>query len=140
MRTNAGLEPGDFWNIPTRRGGWQCCGVVLLNGRSAGSRVLLVAALLDWCEPRLPDCRSIAEVDLVDVGVIHVGAIGRNGGEILGNCPVVIPPDLSPFDRDFTRTYDTWSQDYIELLAHQHFGRHFPSVPEIAAERPDAFK
>ncbi|MBO9556749.1 hypothetical protein [Cellulomonas sp.] len=98
-----------------------------------------MAALLDWCEPFLPDCRSITGVDVIDVGVIHVGAIEQSGGKVLGNCPAAIPPGLPPFEKDFTRTYDTWSQDYIELLAHQRFGRHFPSLPEIATERPDAF-
>ena len=79
MWTNVCIELGDFWNVPTRRGGWQCCGVVLLSGRPAGSRVLLVAALLDWREPFLPDCRSITGVDVVDVGVIHLGAIEQSG-------------------------------------------------------------
>jgi len=46
-RTNTRVERDDYWAIPTRRGGWYACGVVLWNGLDSGTRTTIGVALLD---------------------------------------------------------------------------------------------
>jgi hypothetical protein len=131
-RSTAHIRPGDFWAIPTRRGGWYCCGQVLGFPAYGDTRTIIVG-LLDWCEPDLPTADSIAGVRVLDYGDAHVKTVRETGGMLLGHgTPPVVPgldnPNLS-----------VWGYQVIEEVAHEHFGRHFPEEPHPAIDRPTGF-
>lgn len=91
-RSNAHLEPGQFWAVPLsdRR---HACGLVLAVPRApdpllpVGSRMFL-AGLLDWVGDDAPTADSIAGSSLVAQGFAHVRSIRATGGAVLGSRPL----------------------------------------------------
>jgi hypothetical protein len=128
-RSTAYIRPGDFWAIPTRRGGWYCCGQILGFPALADRRSVIVG-LLDWCEPDLPTADSIAGAGVLDCGNAHVETVRKTGGVLLGHGTPPVVEGLGDI------CCGGWGYDVIEDLAHAHFGRHFPEAPHPAVERP----
>lgn len=123
------VRPGDFWAIPTRRGGWYCCGQVLEISDLTKSRSLIIG-LLDWCEPDPPTAEAIAGAAVLSCGHAHVKTVRETGGMLLGHAD---PPTVAGIADP---NLSTWGFKLIEGLAHDHFGRHFPESPVLATERP----
>ena len=128
-KSTSHVRPGDFWAIPTRRGGWYCCGQVLGISDLTQSRSLVVG-LLDWCEPQPPSAETIAGAAVLHYGHAHVKTVRETGGMLIGNAT---PPAISGIADP---NLSTWGYKFIESLAHKHFGRHFPDSSTPAIERP----
>lgn len=129
------VRPGDFWAIPTRRGGWYCCGQILAISDLTTSRSLVVG-LLNWCEPHPPTEAAINGVRVLDYGIAHVKTVRETGGVLLGHCPLA-PEELARLVGDSNwRDRGVWGYRHIAALAHKYFGRHFPDNPPVAIERP----
>lgn len=84
-KSNAQLEPGQFWSIPLS-GGRFACGRVLRIDRDAryGARTLFVGAILDWVGEVPPTDHAIAGRPILEVGRAHVRVIGDGGGLVVG--------------------------------------------------------
>ena len=140
-KTTSGVRPGDFWAIPLRRGGWFASGRVLWLG---SSRVELAVGLMDWCEPIPPTAQAIANRKILTYGRVHIKCIELTGGPIIGNCPLEGDAGWRELQSrpDFRRGMgeEVWGFMEIEARAHNIFGRHFPDVEGIAAERPPALE
>lgn len=136
-KTTTGIEPGDFWAIPLRRGGWFACGRVLWLGPG---RVTLTVGLLDWCEPGEPTAASIADSPILTYGQVHLKCVLLTGGALLGHHPLDGDTGWTDLQQrpDFRRGMGEpiWGYLEIESRTHRCFGRHFPVLPERATERP----
>lgn len=139
-RTTASVRPGDFWAIPTRRGGWYCCGRVLATGSagSLGRRTALVVGLMDWCEPHPPTADALAGAVVTDHGATHVRTVRETGGPLLGHRPLESDGGLDALlaGRPVHDDLVGWGYASIEVRAHALFGRHFPDTPAVATGRP----
>lgn len=91
-KSNAYLEPGQFWGIPLSDGRF-ACGRVLEVRRDpdefvpVSSRIFL-AGLHRWVGDRPPTSEDIAGAPLLAQGFAHVRAIRENGGMVLGLRPL----------------------------------------------------
>lgn len=145
-RSNAYLERGDYWAIPTRRGGWYCAAAVLWPGRGSGSRVTFGIGLLDWCGPQVPTPDDLDGVQVLTFGFAHVKTVADSGGHLLGTARVVGGPSDDEFARAArfewpeVRNIPTWGRGTVVGSVHQQFGRHFPEHPLVAVERPWALR
>jgi hypothetical protein len=98
-KSNAQLEPGQFWSIPLSDGRFGCGRVLRVDrDRTYGARVLFVGAVLDWVGETPPTAEAIAGGQFLEVGVAHVRAIAHGGGEVVGERPLDIdgidPPEV----------------------------------------------
>ena len=85
-RSAAVLVPGQFWAIPLSDGSFASGRVVQLNPPGGtGSRVMFLAALLDWHGDAPPTTESIAGAKCLAQGQAHVKTITQTGGCILGH-------------------------------------------------------
>jgi len=84
-KSNAQLEPGQFWSIPLSDGRF-ACGRVLRIDRAAsyGARTMFVGAVLDWVGDAPPTDVAIAGRPVLALGRAHVRLIGEGGGSVLG--------------------------------------------------------
>jgi len=86
-KSNAYLEPGQFWGIPLSDGRF-ACGRILAVPREpdpffpVNSRTFL-AGLLDWVSREPPTSATIAGARLFKQGFAHVLTIRRNGRLVL---------------------------------------------------------
>ena len=88
-KSNAQLEPGQFWSIPLSDGRFGCGRVLRVDrDRSYGARVLLVGAILDWVGDRPPTAEAIAGREVLAVGTTHVRTISYGGGMVIGERPL----------------------------------------------------
>jgi hypothetical protein len=94
-KTNAYLEPGQFWAVPLSDGRFACGRVLDIKRRDdgdphapyLGNRAFL-AGLLDWTSNQPPTADSIAGARLADQDQAHIRTIQRTGGLILGHRPL----------------------------------------------------
>ena len=137
-RSTAYVRPGDFWAIPTRRGGWYCCGLVLANEvLDVSPRRSLIVGLIDWCGPEPPTSENIAGCSVLEYGIAHVKTIRETGGVLLGHRQLETDAGLDALlGRRSLYDCSVWGYRFIEGVAHEHFGRHFPEQPPYASERP----
>lgn len=139
-RSTAKIEPGDFWAVPLRRGGWFACGRVL---QRLDSRVLLIVGLLDWCEPLPPTAESIAGAPVLAAGAAHIKTIELTGGALLGHRDLAEDGGLRRLVAALPDGLDdppVWGYLSIEDKAHDAFGRHFRDESSPATERPSALR
>src|SRR5207249_4407542 len=88
-RSTAALIPGQFWAIPLSDGSFACGRVVQLKPPGGtGSRVMFLAAVLDWHRDSPPTAESIAGAKCLDQGHAHLKVITETGGCILGHRPL----------------------------------------------------
>ena len=91
-RSNAYLEPGQFWGIPLSDGRFACGRVLAIPGDDdmllTGSSRDFAAGLLDWTGDQLPTGDSIAGSPVLTSGIAHIKAIRLNGQFILGTRPL----------------------------------------------------
>jgi hypothetical protein len=145
-KSTAYLEPGHFWSIPLRAGGFACGRVIQLRtiGCKRDPRVFL-AGLMDWSSPLPPTADVIAGRGVIAQGSVHVMTVAKNSGAILGTRDLAqdgiepwtfldaqMPNWLQRgFDRirDFDRMTDsglpvfsTWGFGVIKMLAEKRFG------------------
>jgi hypothetical protein len=147
-KSNANLQPGDFWALPLSDGSYACGRVLQLPpaGRP-GSKVSFLGGLLDWRANSQPTSHSIAGARVLEQGAMHVLAIQNSGGQVLGNRPLGLDA-MGPLEcingntiqigytpvrawrREDTAqlpTFSTWGYDFILLRAHKHFLGYLPS-------------
>lgn len=145
-RSNAYLERGDYWAIPTRRGGWYGCAAVLWPGRNSGSRVTFGIGLLDWCGPQVPMPDDLDGARVLEFGFAHVKTVADSGRHLVGTARVVGGPTDDAFARAArfewpeVRDITSWGRGTVEAMVHTRFGRHFPEHPSVAVERPWALR
>jgi len=145
-KSTAYLEPGHFWSIPLRNGGY-ACGRVLQLWTEAGrrNRRLFLAGLMDWSGGEPPTAEALAGRGVLDRGIVHVKTISENAGEVLGHRELALDgiepglfldaacatrvqrgfDPLRPFDpgRDAgLPVLVTWGFAVIKLLADHHLG------------------
>jgi hypothetical protein len=108
--------------------------------------VSFLGGLLGWHAKGEPTSESIAGARLLEQGAMHVLAIQRSGGQVLGNRPLELDA-LSPLecingnvvqvgytplrlwqreDTDRLPTFSTWGYNYITLRAHKQFLGYIP--------------
>jgi hypothetical protein len=88
-RSNAYLEPGQFWAVPLSDGRF-ACGRVLAVPRDRsdpfvdGGTRLFLAGLMDWVGAAEPTAGDLRGSRLVAQGMAHVMTIRETGGRVLG--------------------------------------------------------
>lgn len=96
-RSNAHLEPGEFWSIPLRDGRF-ACGVVLGVPRGPDGELPVVntraflGGLLAWTGDEPPTPEAIDRAAVVAQGFVHVRTILETGGAILGRAREPVRP------------------------------------------------
>ena len=141
-KSSVTFEPGDYWGIPLDKELY-ACGRVLqhMPKGMAGARVGFLGGLLNWQGREAPSSESIAGAKTLEQGVMHVLAIKKTGGEVLGHRPLHLD-GLEPWvfihgaviQRGFTEigrcsrgdarrlpALSWWGYDVIEVLARKHF-------------------
>lgn len=84
-KSTASLRPGDFWAVPIGGGHFGCGRVIQLKpSGGTGSRVMLLAGLINWLGTSCPTADSIANHRTIAQGQIHLRSIWETGGEIHG--------------------------------------------------------
>lgn len=79
------LLAGQFWALPLSNGTFGCARVIEVPpAETRRSRVEFLAGVLDWHSTVLPIPDSIAGIKCLDQGCVHIRAITRTGGEVLG--------------------------------------------------------
>ncbi len=112
-KTNANLEPGQFWAVPLSDGRFACGRVLSVDrDRPYGARTMFVAGLLDWLGDKPPTADSIAGARLLEVGNAHVRLIQQDGGTILGRRPLYADELAVPHD-----IRSTWGYAYLKPRA-----------------------
>ena len=97
-RSTTVLAPGQFWAIPLSDGSFACGRVVQLNPRGGtGSRVMFLAAVLDWHGEAPPTSEAIAGAKCLAQGQAHLKAITETGGRILGHRPLELD-NIEPWE------------------------------------------
>lgn len=97
-RSTSSLVPGQFWAIPLRDGSFGCGRVIETQAQGGiGSRVIFLAAVLDWHSTVPPTLDSIAGAKCLDQGKLHLKAITEEGGCILGHRPLELD-DIEPWE------------------------------------------
>jgi hypothetical protein len=85
-KSTASLRPGDFWSVPIAGARFACGRVIALKpAGQTGSRVMLIAGLLDWIGRTPPSATAIAGRKTVAQGQIHLRSIWETGGTIRGH-------------------------------------------------------
>lgn len=147
-KSNARLQPGDFWAIPLHDGSFACGRVIELPPKGMpGSKVSFLGALLDWHSTQEPSAEGIAGRPTLEQAQMHVLAIQRSGGYVLGNRPLA-EDGIEPLEfnhggviqRGYTPVnslrgqnasqlpaFSTWGYNVIVLRAHKHFLGYIPS-------------
>ncbi|MDB5265361.1 MAG: hypothetical protein JWM39_74 [Parcubacteria group bacterium] len=88
-KSNAHLTPGDFWAIPLQDGSFACGRVLEIpESGDPGAKVSFHGALMDWHGNEPPTGDSIAGSKILEHANMHVLAITKIGGEVLGNRPL----------------------------------------------------
>jgi hypothetical protein len=147
-KSTAHLEPGQYWSIPISNGRF-ACGVVLqlrfIDGKRDSRNFL--ASLLNWNGDSEPNDKSIAGAKILDHGHVHIKAITKNQGVMLGaktleqhEFEIPLTFDQSPglrcqLRRGFEllgiasieqqkqlRVFSTWGYGVIKNLAEKHSG------------------
>jgi hypothetical protein len=148
-KSTALLEPGQFWGVPLSDGRF-ACGRVLAVPRApdpfipVSSRIFL-AGLHDWVGDAPPTTHDIAGAGLLAQGFVHILAIRKHGGRVLGMRPLEadrIVPDrwLSHAGGGTVWVYEgatrlhhataadadlpivsTWGYSVISVIAEQYF-------------------
>jgi hypothetical protein len=91
-KSTARLEPGQFWGVPLSNGRF-ACGRVLAVAREpdpfipVSSRIFL-AGLHRWVGDAPPTADEIAGANLLAQGFVHILAIRKHGGSLLGIRPL----------------------------------------------------
>ena len=85
-KSTRSLTPGDYWAVPLSDGGFACGRVLQTDGDHlpTPSRTFF-GGLHDWFGKSAPTSENIAGATFVDFGIMHVRAITRVGGQVLGN-------------------------------------------------------
>ena len=83
------LIPGQFWSVPLKDGSFACGRVIQAAPALPGaSRVVFLAALLEWHGATEPDENNIALAKCIAQGKAHIKTIKETGGAVLGLRPL----------------------------------------------------
>ena len=84
-KSTASLRPGQFWSVPLSSGRFACGRVLQLGGEALPSQSrCFFGGLHNWVGVEPPTSASIAGAGFLAFGAMHIRAITRIGGEILG--------------------------------------------------------
>lgn len=79
------LRPGQFWAVPLSNGRFACGRVLQLWGSRLFSMSRgFFGGLHDWVGDAPPTAADVASSPIVEHGVMHIRAITRTGGVVLG--------------------------------------------------------
>lgn len=88
-RSTRDLRPGQFWAVPLSDGRFACGRVAQLGGTQVPAPTrCFFAALQDWIGESPPTAEALAGGRILRWGVMHIRAITRTGGAILGERPL----------------------------------------------------
>jgi hypothetical protein len=80
------LRPGDFWSVPLSDGSFAAGRVIELCPRGRpGGRSMFLGALMGWWGPSEPAFADLNGAPVLEQAMMHVVAITRSGGSVLGN-------------------------------------------------------
>jgi hypothetical protein len=134
------LLPGQFWSIPLADGRFGCGRVLQLNGDQIPTPMRsFLGGLHHWVSSSPPDVSSPLGCDFVAFGIMHIKAITKTGGFVLGqrsleSDKIEIPlllhgtdivrgaQSLRPAQPDEIRQLlrlGYWGFDYIQTLANE---------------------
>jgi hypothetical protein len=115
-KSNAYLEPGQFWAVALSDGRFACGRVLAIDReRKYGRRTMFAAGLLDWVGEEPPTADSIAGAPLLDAGHAHVDTVAAEGA-IIGRRDleldgIAVPSPLSRY----------WGRDFPRIRAERRF-------------------
>jgi hypothetical protein len=88
-KSTRSLTPGDYWAVPLADGGFACGRVLQTEGDHLPTPTrTFFGGLHGWFGKSPPTSEDIAGAALVAFGIMHVRAIVRVGGRVLGNRPL----------------------------------------------------
>jgi Immunity protein 26 len=140
-RSSVRLTPGDFWAVPLADGSYGCGRVVEHMPKGMpGARVGFLGSLLDWHAREPPTSDRISGAGSLDQGVMHIWAITKTGGVVLGNRPLhldhlepwtfihgnTVQKGFTPI-RPSTRAdvtlpaFSWWGYDVIQVIGNKRF-------------------
>lgn len=146
-KSTASIEPGHFWSIPLRHGGYACGRVIQLwlkDGKRDSQ--MFLAGLMDWSGDAAPTADAIAGCGVIEQGSVHIKTIRENRGEILGLLDLALDgiepnlfknaghatfvqrgfEELRPFDPRLDAAlpvFSTWGFRAIKMLAEVRCGK-----------------
>ena len=147
-KSSSRLIPGQFWSIPLSDGRFACGRVIQIGGSElpAKSRGFF-GGLHAWVSSTAPTADAIAGMPFLRYGAMHIRAITRTGGSILGHAPLhddALPSLLSAMGGPYTKiligadsiriaersewgtlpVLSYWGYLHIRDLAENHFVQH----------------
>ncbi|MGD0525538.1 MAG: hypothetical protein ABSE49_10360, partial [Polyangiaceae bacterium] len=88
-KSTRSLTTGDYWAVPLTDGGFACGRVLQTEGDHLPTPTrTFFGGLHDWLGKSPPTSEDIAGAPLVRFGMMHLRAIVRLGGQVLGNRPL----------------------------------------------------
>lgn len=144
-KSTASLREGDFWAVPMRDGRFACGRVIQVGDLDAPSPTrAFFGGLHDWAGAEPPTAEDLAHRPMLRWGIMHIRAITRTGGSVLGWRSLAVdeiePPlllssmggddtqvlrgarPLRAATRDEWGTFPVlgiWGYDFIETLANE---------------------
>ncbi len=117
-KTNAHLEPGQFWSIPMSDGRFACGRVLRVDRdvKTYGARAMFVGALLDWVGTELPTAEAIAGKPALKICGAHVRTITEPGGSVVGERPLELDGIVPPAE-----VHEWWGFRGAVARAERHF-------------------
>ena len=84
-KSAAWLSPGEFWALPLSDGTYGCGRVIQVPPKEVRRNSMhFLGALLDWHSAEKPTSEAIAGCQCLKQSDMHIRAVTRVGGEILG--------------------------------------------------------
>ncbi len=121
-KSNAHLQPGDWWAVPLRDGRFAAGRVLARQAFGPSDRTGVTIALLDWVGAARPTDKDIAGRPVLAWALSRVESIVRTGGAVLGNRPLdadrIEPPVLT---NAVAEKSSVWGWRTIVNRAEAHF-------------------
>jgi hypothetical protein len=116
-KSNAHLEPGQFWSIPLSDGRFACGRVLRVDReREYGRRTMFIAGLLDWVGDEPPTSETIAGAPLLDAGHARFDLVTYRKGTILGLRPLELDALEAP-----SPLHSHWGTTFAATRAERRF-------------------
>jgi hypothetical protein len=122
-RSNAYLQPGQFWAIPLSDGRFAAGRVMAVPAFGPKDRTGVVIALMDWSGDQPPTSDDLAGHDALIQAKSRFDAISRTGGEILGIRPLGLDriEAIDPMESGVGTKHLVWGALTIAKHANEHF-------------------
>jgi hypothetical protein len=122
-RSSRDLFAGDYWAVPLANHRFGCAVVTDLLTSGAGSRVALIAGLLDWMGDAPPTPLHVEKSAIFAQGLTRIEAITKTGSQIIGNAVLPSTLVIAPNFRDHRvgTVHSVWGWRVLPKLIEGHF-------------------